>query len=262
MNIQPLDLFWVDTLASTNLAVAGEVAARQADGRAGQVHGLMVAARAQTAGRGQRGNSWEAEPGMNITASIALVPRTIAARDQFYITEIVALAIVGLLDPLLPEGTEAAIKWPNDIYVGDRKICGVLIENTLTGNRIGCSIAGIGININQRRFLSDAPNPVSLVALTGREYSVDELTRRLGEGILDLFSRYDNPDSYARLHALYLGRLWRREGLHPYRDAATGLRFDARLTAVDPDGMLTLTDTLGRLRRYAFKEVAAIIDES
>lgn len=255
-----LDLITLDSVSSTNRYLAMATADRVARGV--EIHGLMVAARTQTAGRGQRGNSWEAEPGMNITASIALVPHTIAARDQFYITEIVALAIVGLLDPLLPDGMEAEIKWPNDIYVGDRKICGVLIENTLTGTRIGSSIAGIGININQRRFLSDAPNPISLVGLTGREYSVDDLTRRLGEGILDLFSRYDNPDSYARLHALYLSRLWRREGYHPYIDAATGSRFEGQLTAVAPDGMLTLTDTLGHSRRYAFKEVAAVVSES
>ncbi|MDE5982764.1 MAG: biotin--[acetyl-CoA-carboxylase] ligase, partial [Duncaniella sp.] len=112
-------------------------------------HGTVVTTRCQTAGRGQRGNTWEAAPGRNITMSVLLKPETILAREQFAVSEAVSLAIVTVLRRHLPAEAHVAIKWPNDIYVNDLKICGILIENSLIGNRIGHSIAGIGININQ-----------------------------------------------------------------------------------------------------------------
>ena len=219
-------------------------------------HGTVVAAVEQTAGRGQRGNSWEAAPGKNITLSILLRPQHIDARSQFAISQIVSLAIVNTLHRYIP-CHNVTIKWPNDIYVGDRKICGILIENSLMGMAINHSIAGIGLNVNQQRFLSDAPNPVSLFQLTGEEVPIEEIRQRLCEEILSMMHAYDNPALAEELHNRYLSTLWRRDGFHPY--IADGITFEARIGGVDRTGILTLTRRDGSSHPYAFKEVTAIL---
>ncbi len=207
-------------------------------------HGFAVMAHTQTAGRGQRGNSWEAAPGMNITMSVMLRPSNLPAAHQFEVSEAVCLAVADLLRSLGIE--QVAVKWPNDVYVGDRKICGILIENSLQGTLLARSIAGIGLNVNQLTFCSDAPNPVSLRQITGQEYPLEPLAERLVELILSRLERTDN-------HPDYLANLWRRTGLHPWRDDS-GL-FQASIVYVSPTGMLTLSNS----RTYAFKEVAAML---
>ena len=131
-----------------------------------------VTAEFQTAGKGQRGNTWEAERGKNLLFSFVLYPTFLEARRQFILSQIVSLSIKEELDRWSDEIT---IKWPNDIYWRDKKICGILIENDLSGHFIGRSISGIGININQNEFHSDAPNPVSLKQITGQEHDRYEI---------------------------------------------------------------------------------------
>ena len=126
-----------------------------------------VTAEFQTAGKGQRGNTWEAERGKNLLFSFVLYPTFLEARRQFILSQIVSLSIKEELDRWSDEIT---IKWPNDIYWRDKKICGILIENDLSGHFIGRSISGIGININQNEFHSDAPNPVSQKQNTGQQH--------------------------------------------------------------------------------------------
>lgn len=219
-------------------------------------HGTVVAARQQSAGRGQRGNTWESEPGANLTFSILVRPADIPPARQMSISRAVSLAIVSWLDRYLPDGMEASIKWPNDIYVGDRKICGILIEHVLTSGRIDRTVIGAGININQKAFLSDAPNPVSLTQLTGQTYSIDNMLSEVAADIMTLVEAEDR--SGGNLTASdYMSRLWRRDGYHPYRDAAGN--FTARITDVAPDGTLSLQRPDGTLSRYAFKEVTAIL---
>lgn len=229
---------------STNSRLAG-IARQSPDG-------TVVITSRQTAGRGQRGNSWEAEPGKNLTFSLLLKPEQVAAHDQFYISEAVALGIADSLRRYLP-GSPVTVKWPNDIYAGDKKICGILIENSLSGNLIGHSIAGIGINVNQRIFVSDAPNPVSTFIITGKELPLDIL---LAEVLDAIYDRLRQPVDLR--HSDYLASLWRREG-GDYRDAATGEEFHAVITDVAPTGHLSLLDTFGNTHTYAFKEVRALI---
>lgn len=223
-------------------------------------HGTVVTTRCQTAGRGQRGNTWESAPGRNITMSVLLKPDTILAREQFAVSEAVSLAIVTVLRRHLPVEAKVAIKWPNDIYVNDLKICGILIENSLVGNRIGHSIAGIGININQERFLSDAPNPVSLFQLTGRVTPLDEIEREFVDEILATFSRVDRHGGALSLHGDYIESLWRNDGYYPYLDPATGTRLSARIVDVAPTGHLTLAIAPDdHASTYAFKEITALL---
>lgn len=231
-------ILWLDSCGSTSAELRLRPDAR---------HGLTVAAREQTAGRGQRGNSWEAEPGANLTFSMLLEPRQIEAARQFELSMLIALAVAEFLDGLgIPD---VQVKWPNDIYAGDRKICGILIENTLSGKSLARSIAGIGININQHAFRSDAPNPVSLTQLTGRSYDLEPLLADVAERILTAVEGYDPADSPALL-ARYRSRLWHGTGLHRYHEPA-GPTFTAAVVDVSPAGYLTLSNG----RTYAFKEV-------
>jgi len=236
---------WIDSAKSTNsymMEIADEVA-----------DGVAVAARCQTAGRGQRGNSWESEPGKNLTFSLMLRPQGLDASEQFYISEAVALGVVDALLGKLPEGAPVAIKWPNDIYWENRKVCGILIENSLMGRLINYSIAGIGINVNQREFVSDAPNPVSLWQISGREIPLEPFLEQVVDAIM---SRMSMP--HDELHAEYMNALWGRGG-RTYRDSATGEVFKACISDVAPTGHITLVPEGEAPRIYAFKEVAVVL---
>ena len=208
----------------------------------------VVIAEYQTAGKGCGSNSWESERGKNLTFSMLIHPEALPANAQFRITEVVSVALCETLELYINKKVE--IKWPNDIYVGDRKICGILIENRLQGSTIKDAIIGIGLNVNQRVFLSDAPNPVSLYQLTGQETNRDTLLNRF----LEAFERVSQSNTTC---IDYRERLFRKgkEGL--YEDE-TG-RFTARLTDVLSDGRLQLVDSEGQTRIYAFKEVQFII---
>ena len=214
----------------------------------------MVCAKDQTAGRGQRGNSWEAQPGKNLTFSFWFQPEGIRPAEQFVISEAVALAVVFALRRY---GIEARVKWPNDIYAGDRKICGILIENSILPESISSSIVGIGLNVNQKEFLSDAPNPVSMTLLAGEEFSLEEVAYGIGEELEKFLNMINERDE---LHRLYMSSLWRSEGAFPYKEAATGRKFFGRIEDVESSGHLIITDSKsGESRRYAFKEVVFVL---
>lgn len=228
-------------------------------------HGTVVSARRQTAGRGQRGNSWESAPGENITMSMLLRPEGLHPSRQFVISRAVSLAITGVLRRYMP-ASAVRVKWPNDIYVDDRKICGILIENVISSASIRQSVVGIGINVNQRRFLSDAPNPVSMAQVTGRSFDLRPLTEEFCRAILDEVDMAlaaelsgEGTDALARR---YFASLWRAEGFYPYRDNLRGEMIEARIAAVAPDGILTLELRGGERRDFAFKEVSAVVKES
>lgn len=208
----------------------------------------------QTAGRGQKGNSWESEPGKNITASLYFIPKDFLAVRQFEISEALALAIVGFLKE---KGVDPMIKWPNDIYVGDQKICGILIEHVVTGKNITRTIAGFGININQTKFLSDAPNPVSLRQLTGRDFNIDECVNSL---IIHLNKFLDALNISTHLHQNFLDSLWRKDGnFHSFFDRRNNEQILARIHDVETDGSLLLSTSSGEKRKFFFKEVEFIL---
>ena len=212
-----------------------------------------VVAEFQTAGRGQRGNFWESEPNQNLLFSFVFRPLFLDAKKQFLLSQIVSLAIKEELDCYIQD---VSIKWPNDIYVGQKKICGILIEHDLMGKNICQSIAGIGININQDRFHSSAPNPVSLTQLTGKKYDALDILK----GIMLRFQEYykllkDNQIEIITTH--YTHSLFRKEGFYNYRDNKG--EFIARIVTVEPSGLFVLEDDKGCKREYLFKEVEYII---
>ncbi len=219
----------------------------------------VVVAEYQTAGRGCGSNTWESERGKNLTFSVLLHPTEIPADCQFRISEAVSVAICETLErwfrPLSPSDSSpdsgeqvVTIKWPNDIYVGDKKICGILIENQLRGRLISDSIVGIGLNVNQTVFRSDAPNPVSLAQLTGHEEDREALL----QAFLQRLSVTMEMEPEALMEA-YRSRLYRREGFHRFSDSRG--EFEAKVMNVLDDGRLVLLDTEGKARMYAFKEV-------
>lgn len=206
----------------------------------------------QTSGRGQRGNSWESERGQNLMFSFVLYPTFLKARKQFLLSQIISLAIKEELDTHV---SDVSIKWPNDIYWKDKKICGMLIENDLTGTHISRSIAGIGININQEAFISPAPNPVSLKQITGQSYSPEQILASIMRRIKDYYAllQTENESVNTLIADRYAGSLFRKDGFHRYTDANG--KFLARLLRVEPDGRLILEDQIGTERTYLFKEV-------
>ena len=205
------------------------------------------AARFQTAGRGQKGNTWCSADGENLTFSIYLKHNGIEARNQFAICQAVSL---GACRYLATKGVEASIKWPNDIYVGDRKICGILISNTVSGGLLKDSLAGIGINLNQVEFPDWIPNPTSLKLITKNNYVIeDELPLALDEILAEYGAIGDKtaPD--------YLRRLYLKDTPHLFTDAASGNKFNGVITGVLQDGRLEVRTADGYFRYFAFKEI-------
>ena len=211
---------------------------------------MVVVTDYQTAGKGCGTNSWESERGKNLTFSILIHPAGLLAKEQFRITEVVSVAMCKTLQSYLDDRVE--IKWPNDIYVGDKKICGILIENRLQGQEIKDCIIGIGLNVNQTVFRSDAPNPVSLRQLTGEETDLHGLLM----AFLDCFDKEFNSKTTC---FDYREILYKKGKDSLYKDKTSC--FIARLMDVLPDGRLLLLDKEGQERTYAFKEVQFVIKD-
>ena len=204
----------------------------------------------QTAGKGQRGNGWESAAAENLLFSILLKPSDILAEKQFIISQAVTL---GIADYIKSKGITAKIKWPNDIYVGDRKICGILIENTVNGHSIVSSIVGIGFNLNQLSFSPAIPNPVSLSLLTDITYDLKEELLKL---LHCIFEEYDKRSD--KTEERYRDSLYRLGETHPYIDAVSGETFTGRITGVD-DTARVIIDTEDGPKAFAFKELKYII---
>lgn len=241
----------IDETDSTNRWLADRLSDGQTGSREGgdsfrrDDHGIVVWADFQTAGRGCGSNKWESERGQNLLFSVLLHPQDIPATRQFRISMAISLAICKALGQQIGD---LSIKWPNDIYWHDRKLCGILIECTLSGQTIRDCIIGVGLNVNQRVFHSDAPNPVSLWQICEHETDREQLLK----DILRAFDQYVGKD----ISAQYLSMLYRRKGFYPYADRDGA--FMAELVTVEDDGHLLLRDDNGSQRRYAFKEVTFI----
>lgn len=230
----------------------------------------LVIAREQTAGRGQRGNTWEATPGDNLTFSMILPEPPVKPASQFAISEAFALAIADVLDEYLDivayrmdldsDELYCTVKWPNDIYVGDRKICGILIQHSVTGDSISQSVLSAGINLNQEKFLSDAPNPVSVIQLTGYITDIQEVVFMLQEKLAGRLKQLDDEEGRADLHNAYMWRLYRADGnFYRFRDNIRQEEITARIIDVAPDGVITLATDSDDTRRYYFKEMTFLI---
>lgn len=202
----------------------------------------------QTQGKGQSGNKWESEPGKNLSVTLVFKPYHYEASRQFVFSMVMAL---GCRDFIGRYTDGCLVKWPNDVYVNEKKIAGILIEHSISGPYLRHSLCGIGINLNQREFYSDAPNPVSLFQLTRKER---EPMEALEEFLLCVGERYRQIEAYEDLEKDFMKNLYRREGTYRWEDAE-GL-FYAKIRGIDEFGRLLLVREDGKVGVYGFKEVA------
>lgn len=241
-----MTLIRVDSIPSTN-SLMKDLAAQQA-----LPEGTVVLTREQSAGRGQVGTSWESEPGKNLTFSLLLYPDFLPIHSYFLLSEAVALGIKEALSVYLDS---LAVKWPNDLYHKNRKLAGILIENELQGQTIARSVIGIGINVNQETFRSDAVNPISMKQITGVDYDLGELLERIISSVFFYYNELKDGRTESVIQS-YHQSLYRREGYHPYQDKEG--EFFARIDRVDNSGFLHLTTQGGEQRKYAFKSVRSL----
>lgn len=209
----------------------------------------VVSADYQTSGRGQGTNSWESESGNNLLVSFLIHPDNVPVARQFVLLEAAALAVASTLSLY---ADSFCIKWPNDIYYKDSKISGTLSECNISCKGITQCIIGIGININQQIFTSDAPNPISLAQILGAESDRKEILNQLICS-MEQYLRKVSEGQFDDIHTLYQQKLYRANGSHRYRD--NNGEFRAKIESIKPNGHLMLKREDGTLREYAFKEV-------
>ena len=246
------DIIWIDSVDSTNNEAKRRILSCD--------NMTVLSAESQTCGRGQRGNTWSSKPGENLTFSIVLKDIAhISASDQFILSEITALSVS---DFLSDHGINAMIKWPNDIYVADKKICGILIENSLRGSELSSSIIGIGLNINQRNFDVKLINPTSM-SIESSIYTIFD-TRVCLEKFMQIFQDNLNgfsgsKEDFQNLRERYLSRLWRRNERHSYIDLREKKEFKGTIIGLNRSGLLVIENEKGESKEFAFKEISYIL---
>ncbi|MFV0378288.1 MAG: biotin--[acetyl-CoA-carboxylase] ligase [Mangrovibacterium sp.] len=238
----------LERVGSTNNYASGQLRENEIE------EGTVFLAVSQTAGRGQQTNQWESEDGKNLTFSLILRPAFLEIKDQFMLSKVVCLGLHRFLSDYVDD---VRIKWPNDIYVGDRKICGILIENAIMGARFSTSVIGIGLNINQLVFLSDAPNPVSLAQLTGQQYNHDKLLNELLAAIGHYYSLLRNGETETINKAFHENLYWLNEWC-PFKDEAHC--YTGKICGVNEIGQLRVQEQDGPMHDYHFKEVSYLND--
>ena len=211
--------------------------------------GSVVVANHQTSGRGQAESKWVSEAGQNLLMSILLKPDFLSAKKIFLLSKMVSLAVK---DALTDFGIETKIKWPNDIYSRDQKICGVLIENIMRGAQVQQSVIGIGLNVNQEIFPKEIPNPASMKSISGNTFSIDEcmfsICNHLEKRYLQLKSGHTDD-----INKEYLNFLYRSHKMHEYE--SMGQKFTAEIINVEEEGRVVMRKEDGSVVRFGFKEV-------
>jgi len=241
------NLIFRETLASTNTEASLLL-------RRGDVpEGTVIHTDFQTAGRGQQGNTWEGERGRNLLVSIILYPQSVKPGEQFLISMTISLGVCDFIDR---HATGCKVKWPNDIYVKDDKIGGILIENSIMGDITESTIAGIGININQEKFPDGIKNPGSLKLITGKELNVEKCLSDLLSGLDKRYKQLLYGDR-KKIHDEYKACLYRYNELYDYR--AGGKIIKGRISDVSVSGILTIKSESGTAHRFSFKEVDFMI---
>ena len=211
--------------------------------------GTLITAAEQTAGRGQAGSKWQTAPGLNLTASFILYPTFLSADKQFFLNMAVSLAVRDLCEEIT--GHEIRIKWPNDIYQRNKKLAGILIENTISGSNLSSSVIGIGLNINQTEFDPALPNPTSVKRITGQDHDVETVISKLNSYL----EKY-----YLQLRQLHFNFLDKGYTVNLYRYNQTavfrksGQEFRGEITGVTKEGKLII-ESNGRYYRFGLKEV-------
>ncbi|MDA3883388.1 MAG: biotin--[acetyl-CoA-carboxylase] ligase [Bacteroidales bacterium] len=209
----------------------------------------------QTHGKGQKNNVWISNPGENLTFSIIFYPHHISASKQFIISECISLAIRNVVAQYCPHTT---IKWPNDVYVGDSKIAGILIEHVLSGSAIAGSVVGVGLNCNQLQFPDILPNPTSIKQYTGQDVVLHEVLYALLAEFHEIYCR--TKSDTASIHTNYLQHIYLFETFSAYKDVNG--EFRGKIIHIDENGLLHICDELGKIRTFFFKEVELVLNNT
>ncbi|NDP20988.1 MAG: biotin--[acetyl-CoA-carboxylase] ligase [Paludibacter sp.] len=234
------NLFFINQTHSTNSLLWEMLREKQLP------EGFVMQTDFQTVGKGQIGNAWESEAKKNLLFSIALYPHQIPVDEQFLISQIASLAIKKTLDELTDDIT---IKWPNDIYWKNKKLAGILIENSLQGRKIKSVVIGIGLNINQKKFTSKAPNPVSLMQIIGKRQNRKKILSSICTNLMELYRNLD----ITKIRTEYADSLYYKSGFHSFQTESE--QFQAEIIAIHPDGQLELATKNGERKGFYFKEV-------
>ncbi|MFN8257936.1 MAG: biotin--[acetyl-CoA-carboxylase] ligase [Bacteroidales bacterium] len=213
--------------------------------------GLLVIAEEQIAGRGQAANIWLSNKGENLTFSFLLYPNYIKPINQFLISKFVCLALADLLEGHLKN---IKIKWPNDIYVKEKKIAGILIENILMGKSISSSIVGIGLNINQFEFPSGI-NATSMLLEKRQKFNTEFILQSLIDNLNNYLSMIKS-NKIEEIGKAYISKLYRYKEWHYFN--SNGKTFKAFIEGVDEYGRLILKNKEKKSLVYGFKEVLYI----
>lgn len=242
--------FHLSRVDSTNLY------AHELISKTNPIEGTVIRTDEQNAGRGQFGSVWKSSIGENITLSIIFCPKFLLAKQQFYLNAAIALGVYDFINKIIGPDAEVSIKWPNDIYIGSKKVAGILIENILKGIYLDKTIVGIGINVNQTIFDPQLPNPISLSLFAEKKFDLNKIIFQLYESLEHHYLRLQKG-SYIDLHTEYISRLFR-----------LGVKSTFRLSSANHiEGVIIGTDEQGRLKikvendikYFDLKEVSPVI---
>lgn len=214
--------------------------------------GTVISADYQTAGRGQIGSSWYASPAQNLLLSVIFRPRWLVARQQFSLSQAVALAVADTISHFAQ--AQALVKWPNDVYLNDQKLAGILIQNSLTGQYLQTSVAGIGLNVNEKAFPKALPRPGSLRQYLGRELDRQEVQHLLFQRLEARYLQLKNTPAVIR--ADYLKNLYRYQEWHSFQEIISGRIFTGQIIGVQETGKLAIQMEQTHVQYFDLKEVA------
>ena len=217
------------------------------------IEGTVIYTDNQYAGKGQIGSKWESAVGENIILSVILYPKFLPIQTQFKLNQVVALAVYDLLAAYIAPVDQLSVKWPNDIYINDKKIGGILIENKLKGSLLTSTIVGLGLNINQTNFSPNLPNPTSLLLETKKRQDTYDLIGLFCEHLERRYLQL-KAKQHKQLDQDYLNALYAYQELRRYKIAATGTLFEGKIVGISPTGKLQIQTTCEILEFY-FKEV-------
>ncbi len=237
------DIIHFDSLDSTNTTASLMIREKKLS------EGTVICASFQMAGKGQYGNIWESERGKNLLFSIILYPSSVSPDEQFLISMAISLGICDFLKHYL---SNIKIKWPNDIYVNGGKIAGILIENSIIGQIIEYTVAGIGININQEIFNQGIPDPASLKIITGKDFDTGKCLRQVLNNLDKRYKQLLNGDKSA-IRNEYISNLYKAGKWHNYK--SEGKIFKGRISGISESGLLIIEQVGKKSREFSFKAV-------
>ena len=230
--------------------------------RAGLVHGDVILARSQVRGRGQGSNRWHASPGQNLTLSVVLEPDHLPVARLFALTQLTGLAVARTVAHFLPDDLAATVrvKWPNDVYVGDRKIAGVLVQNSLRGSVVHWSVLGIGLNVNESAFPAELRgSATALLSLTHGTRDLATVRTVLFQHLSDLYP-LTIPDALPELDRLYHQLLYRKNAPTLFTRTAGGPAVRGRIRGVTTAGQLRVALATGEVEVFALREIRLVGD--